>query len=153
MRPSRFVAPAALAVLLAVIVLVVATIPGRSGPRRAVAPAHVTNSRRPPYWIVHPGDTLTRIAAKAGVTVAQLEEFNPQTDPMSLVPGQRLNLWLHPPAPRPKPPGPRFWTVRPGESFGLIAAKTGISLVRLEALNPQLKPTTLQPGQRVSLRR
>lgn len=49
--------------------------------------------------------------------------------------GQRLNLWAHPPAPRPKPLGPRFWTVRAGESFGSIAAKTGIDLTKLEELN------------------
>jgi LysM repeat protein len=42
--------------------------------------------------------------------------------------------------------------VRPGESFGSIAAKTGINLAKLEQLNPRLKPTTLQPGDRVKLR-
>jgi LysM repeat protein len=42
--------------------------------------------------------------------------------------------------------------VRRGESFGLIAAKTGIGIDKLEQLNPRLKPTTLQPGDRVRLR-
>jgi LysM repeat protein len=42
--------------------------------------------------------------------------------------------------------------VRPGESFGSIAAKTGINLAKLEQLNPRLKPTTLRPGDRVRLR-
>jgi hypothetical protein len=42
--------------------------------------------------------------------------------------------------------------VRRGESFGLIAAKTAISIDRLEQLNPRLKPAALQPGDRVTLR-
>lgn len=46
-----------------------------------------------------------------------------------------------------------FWTVRAGESFGSIAAKTGINIDKLEELNPQLKPASLQPGDRVRLRR
>jgi LysM repeat protein len=101
---------------------------------------------------VRPGDTLTQISLKTGLSIAQLEAFNPQADPNGLVPGQRLNLWLHPPMPPPKRPGPMFWTVKPGQSFGLIAAKTGINIATLEQLNPQLKPTTLQPGDRVRLR-
>ena len=62
--------------------------------------------RPPPYWIVRPGDTFAEIAAKNGVSVAQLQAFNPDVDPLGLVPGQRLRLWLHPPKPSPKfPPG------------------------------------------------
>jgi LysM repeat protein len=101
---------------------------------------------------VRPGDTYAQISEKTGLTIAELEAFNPHTDPRSLTPGQRLKLWLHPPPPRPKPLGPSAWTVRRGDSFGLIAAKTGINLTKLEALNPQRKPTTLQPGDRVRLR-
>jgi len=42
--------------------------------------------------------------------------------------------------------------VRPGESFGSIAAKTGINLATLEQLNPRLKRASLKPGDRVRLR-
>ena len=108
--------------------------------------------RLSPYWTVRPGDTLTKISAKTGVSIAQLEALNPNTDPVALESGQRLKLWRHPPRPRPRPLGPRFWTVRSGDSFGLIAAKTGINIVKLEQLNPQRKPSALQPGDRVKLR-
>src|SRR5205085_1964747 len=114
---------------------------------------HALIRRLPPYWIVRPGNTLSQISVKTGLSVGQLEAFNPQIDPNNLLPGGRLNLWRHPPVPRPPPPGPMFWTVRPGESFGSIAAKTGINIVKLEELNPQLKPASLQPGDRVRLRR
>ena len=50
------------------------------------------------------------------------------------------------------PLGPLYWTVRPGESFGSIAAKTGVNLLTLEQLNPRLKPATLWPGDRLRLR-
>jgi hypothetical protein len=45
-----------------------------------------------------------------------------------------------------------FWLVRPGQSFGSIAASTGINIVALEQLNPNLKPAALQAGERVRLR-
>jgi LysM repeat protein len=151
--PLRYLAPAALAIVLAAVIAVVVTVPGNSGVHsRSATASSVTVRRLPPYWIVHPGDTFTQIATKTGLTVAQLEAFNPQADPSALIPGQRLSLWRHPPVPGPKPPGPLFWTVRPGESFGSIAAKTGVDISRLEQLNPQLKPATLQPGDRVRLR-
>jgi hypothetical protein len=151
---ARFVVLAALATVVAATIIVVVKSPfssaGRSGPAGA---RHATALHLPPYWTVHPGETLTTISAKTGLTVAQLDAFNPNIDPTALVPGQRLNLWRHPPRPRPKPLGPRFWTVRSGDSFGLIAAKTGINIVKLEQLNRQLKPATLQPGDRVQLRK
>ena len=150
---SRYIAPVALAILVAAIVAVVVTATDRPGSRSTSGKGPAATARRlPPYWTVRPGDTLTEIARKTGLTIAQLEAFNPQTDPNSLTPGQRLNLWRHPPVPRPRPPGPQFWTVRVGESFGSIAAKTGIDILKLEQLNPKLKPNTLQPGDQVRLR-
>ena len=35
---------------------------------------------------------------------------------------------------------------------GSIAAKTGVNITKLEELNPQVKPTTRQPGDRARLR-
>jgi hypothetical protein len=84
-----------------------------------------------------------------------LQAYNPTVNPLALAPGERLNLWRAPPkrpAPKPKPPGPMFWMVRSGQSFGSIAASTGIDIVTLEQLNPKLKPAPLQPGDEVRLR-
>jgi LysM repeat protein len=139
---------------VAAIVLVVKHAPSIVGTHSGSTKTHHGKVRKiPPYWTVHPGDTLTTIAHKTGLTIAQLEARNPRTDPQALYVGERLLLWRHPPKPRPKPLGPRFWTVKPGESFGSIAASTGINITKLEALNPHLKPSTLQPGDRVRLRR
>jgi LysM repeat protein len=120
---------------------------------KPTSPVHGSARKLRPYWIVRPGDTLTNIAERTGLSVAQLEAYNPNVNPQSLAAGARLNLWAHPPRPRPKPRGPLFWMVQPGDSFGSIAAKTGINISRLEALNPGLKPAALQPGDRVRLRR
>jgi len=154
-RVSRILAPIVLAIAAAAVIAVVITTPDQSSHRSGGArTSHATVRTPPPYWIVRPGDTLMQIAAKTGVSVAQLQAFNPDVNPLALVPGQRLKLWLHPPKPTPTPVplGPLYWTVRPGQSYGSIAAHTGINLLTLEQLNPRLKPTTLWPGDRLRLR-
>jgi len=153
-RPSHFLAPFALAILIAAVLVVVVKVPGASDSHSALGSAHRTGPRLPHYWKVRAGDTLSQISSKTKVTVAQLEALNPNLDPGALVPGQRLLLRRQPPTakPRPKPLGPQFWTVRPGESFGSIATKAHVDITKLQQLNPNLSSTTLQPGDRVRLR-
>jgi LysM repeat protein len=146
----HYVIPAVLAALVvALIVAVVVSFSGSSdGPRADAAARHL-----PPYWTVHSGDSYSVIADKTGLTVDQLETFNPYTNPATIVPGQRLKLRLHVPKPKPKPKGPRFHTVRSGESFGSIAVKTHHNITALQRLNPKLKAAELQPGTRMRLRK
>ena len=151
-RGSHYVAPMVLIVLLGAIVGIVLTDPLRS-PAHHAAASHAPALKLPPYYVVRNGDTLSQIAVRTGLSLDQLQAFNPQVDPGNLLPGQRLNLWRHPPAPRPPPPPPMFWTVKPGDSFGSIAASTGINIIKLEELNPSIKPTSIQPGERLRLRR
>jgi LysM repeat protein len=144
--------PVLLAAVLAVVAGVVLTDPFRSPAPRAAATSHSFALKLPPYYVVRNGDTLSQISERTGLSLAQLEAFNPQTDPENLLPGQRLNLWRHPPVPKPPPPPPMFYTVRPGESFGSIANKTGINIFRLEQLNPHIPPASIQAGERLRLR-
>jgi hypothetical protein len=147
----RYVLPACVAALaVAMLVAIVTTLTG-SDPAQSAGDG--ASRHLPPYWTVHQGDSYSVIAEKTGLSVDQLETFNPYTNPQTIRPGQRLKLRLHPPPPKPKPKGPMFWTVRTGQSFGYIAAKTGHSIDRLRTLNPRLKPTALQPGDRMRLRR
>jgi LysM repeat protein len=44
------------------------------------------------------------------------------------------------------------YIVKPGDTFGSIAEKTGIPVDRLSELNPKLDPQALISGQRVRLR-
>lgn len=55
---------------------------------------------------------------------------------------------------KPKP-RPRFYVVKQGDTLSSIAAKTGVGLSRLTALNPSVStpPYSLQTGQRLRLRR
>ena len=47
-----------------------------------------------------------------------------------------------------------FYTVQSGDTLSDIASRTGVSLTRLEQLNPSLTPPySLQTGQRLRLRR
>jgi LysM repeat protein len=45
-----------------------------------------------------------------------------------------------------------IYIVKPGDTFGSIAEKTGIPVDRLAELNPRLDPQALISGQRVRLR-
>ena len=47
---------------------------------------------------------------------------------------------------------PRFWTVRAGDTFGVISAKSGVPVATLERLNPKVKSTSLFIGQKLRLR-
>ena len=155
---ARLLAPLLLLGVAAAIVLIVSSPPGflRNTGAATQASRPAAHRRLPPYWTVRPGDSFAVIAARTGLSIDQLQAYNPAIDPLALTPGQRLNLWQRPPKPRHarrKAPGPMFWTVRPGQSFGSIAHATGVSIGTLEELNPKLKPASVQPGDRVRLRR
>jgi LysM repeat protein len=47
----------------------------------------------------------------------------------------------------------KFYFVRANDTLSGIAAKTGVSLGQLVALNPGLSPNSLSTGQRLRLRR
>jgi len=152
---ARLLAPLLLLAVVAAIWLIVSSPPNLGGSAGSHGHRAAAERRLPPYWTVRPGDTLAQISAQTGLSVNLLQTYNPNVNPLGLTPGQRLNLWRYPPQPpaaKAKPPGPTFWLVRPGQSFGSIAASTGISIITLEQLNPKLKPSTVQPGDRVRLR-
>jgi LysM repeat protein len=152
-RPIVYFIFGGLAVLfLAIVVVAITTLTGTEKPSEAAIARQAELSKLPVYWTVHRGDSYGLIAEKTGLTVDELETFNPYVDPSTLVPGQRVKLREHVPPPKPKPLGPKYYKLRSGDSFGSIAAKTGKTIYHLQKLNPKMKPTTLQPGDRVRLR-
>ena len=48
--------------------------------------------------------------------------------------------------------GRRFYVVQSGDSFGTIAAKEGISVAQLEALNPGVSSNALRVGQKLRIK-
>jgi len=142
-----------LASFIGVSLLAVSLLNGQGEDPAAAQVAKAGSADLPPVWVVRAGQTYSSIAAKTGLTIEQLETFNPNTNPSTIVPGQRVKLRMHLPKAKPEPPGPRLWTVRRGQSLGSIAAATGRSMASLRRLNPKVKAAELQPGDRVRLRR
>jgi LysM repeat protein len=48
--------------------------------------------------------------------------------------------------------GRRFYTVQSGDTFGAIAAKTGISVSELQRLNPGVSSNALRVGQKLRVK-
>ncbi len=48
---------------------------------------------------------------------------------------------------------PVTYTVKSGDTLGVIAERTHVTEATIEALNPHLDPNTLHPGQRLRIRR
>ena len=99
-RVSHFLAPIALVTIPTAVIVVVATSAQVAATRSESVDSRQTAVRKlPPYWTVRAGDTFTEISRRTGLTLAELQMFNPNADRQALAPGQRLNLWAHPPSP------------------------------------------------------
>lgn len=89
---------AVIALIGAVIVLIVAVSGSLSGSSDSSGKGHhdrhVTKRQRTTAktYVVKSGDTLTAIAHKTGVPVAQILALNPEVDPQILIAGQTLKL-------------------------------------------------------------
>lgn len=59
---------------------------------RSGSSSHRRRHRARRTYTVKPGDTASGIAAKAGITLSQLQRLNPRIDPQNLAPGQKLRL-------------------------------------------------------------
>ena len=46
----------------------------------------------------------------------------------------------------------QYWTVRAGDTFGVISTKTGVPVVRIERLNPKVTSTSLFIGEKVRIK-
>ncbi len=91
---------AALAILVAVLVVVVVVSAAMSGDdsssNRHKGQPHAQKEKKQrtkaKTYTVESGDTLTTIAHKTGVPVAELQALNPEVDPQILTVGETLQL-------------------------------------------------------------
>jgi len=97
-RLARFLAPLALiAALVGVIAVVALSGPGGSSPSTSATPAARTTPvskgrTHARAYVVKPGDSLTAIAERTGVSIDVIETLNPDVDPQALHVGERLKL-------------------------------------------------------------
>jgi len=92
-------------------------------------------------YTVKSGDTLSRIAAKYGTTVAKLVEINGIKNPNLIHVGQVLRL----------PGGAVKYTVVAGDTLSRIAAKHGTTVAKLAADNGIKNPNLIHVGQVITI--
>jgi LysM repeat protein len=46
----------------------------------------------------------------------------------------------------------QYWTVRAGDTFGVISTRTGVSVKRIQRLNPKVTSTSLFIGEKVRIK-
>lgn len=92
-------------------------------------------------YTVKSGDTLSRIAAAHGTTVAKLVEINGIKNPNLIRVGQVLRL----------PGGAVKYTVVAGDTLSRIAAKYGTTVAKLAADNGIKNPNLIHVGQVITI--
>jgi LysM repeat protein len=98
---------------------------------------------------VRPGENLTTIARRYGVTVEALRRANGLSNPNHVVSGRRLQV---PAGGAPRSSGGvTTHVVRRGESLSVIAARYGVATSTLQALNGIPNPNLVYAGRRLSV--
>jgi LysM repeat protein len=97
---ARLLAPLALVLAAVAILLVIQASTGSSNDSKGDTakttstpePTQTTKQRVRPSYTVKLNDNLGLISEKTGVSVARLEELNPELDPQNLIVGQKIKL-------------------------------------------------------------
>jgi membrane-bound lytic murein transglycosylase D len=109
------------------------------------------------YHKVRSGETLGTISSKYGTSVAEIQRINGLRSTKIYV-GQRLkvkgsattntttNTTTTPTASK------KYYTVRSGDTFGVIAQRNRLSLSQLKRLNPGINISRLSIGQRIRVK-
>jgi len=110
------------------------------------------------YHKVKTGENLRQIALKYSVSIEQLMEWNALRTTNIYV-GQKLTIYTNQtqvqPAPTPAPPPPpvkKYYTVKPGDTFGKIAQRNNLTQAQLQRLNPGIRINSIAIGQRIRIK-
>ncbi len=101
--PARFLAPLALVAFVIALFMVVTSSENKPGESNAPNQSSGTTATPSPgetaekpkgrrRYTVKPGDTPSSIAEKTGVPLDEILRLNPDLDPQTLSPGQRIKL-------------------------------------------------------------
>jgi lysozyme len=135
--PVRLAAPATSTPTITPIVPVVPTFPPDVPSGNAV-------------YIVQPGDTLFRIAARYNTTITTIAQLNGITNVNLIRIGQRLVIASSSsgsPLPTPVPNTPRSYVVAPGDTLFRIALRFGVPLRQIVQVNGIFDPNRIFVGQ------
>ncbi len=142
------------AIRLAFVLLALLLIGGAFAPQAFAAPPQDQAS-----YVVSPGDTLTAIAARYGVSTSALARANGISNPNRIYVGQKLvipgasNAGSSPAAPKPPSQAPATGTyiVQAGDTLSKIAARYGTTVQKLMSLNGLTNPNLIWVGQRLKV--
>ena len=102
--PARFIAPLALVAVGVALFMVISSSMDKSGggnapgqtsgnePAASPTPNGKRERKGPRRYRVKTGDTPSSIADKTGVSLDEIMRLNPDLDPQTLAPGQRIKL-------------------------------------------------------------
>jgi LysM repeat protein len=100
-------------------------------------------------YVVHPGDTLSGIAARFGVSTSSLAQLNGIANPNFILPGEVIRLGG--PAAPASTSGHTIragrYTVRAGDTLSSIAERFGTTVASLAASNHLANPNLIYAGQ------
>lgn len=126
---------------------IAAMVPSRLAPTKAEPPQTYTVSR---------GDTVTAIAAKFGLDVADVLRLNSLAPSTIIRPGQQLTLTGDAPArdsaaPAPSTPASGTYTIRPGDTLYGISARLKVPLGSLLAANRLSLTSVIYAGRTLTV--
>jgi LysM repeat protein len=104
---------------------------------------------------IQSGDTLSKVASLYNVTVASIQNANPNLDPLRLQVNQAINIpdakTLLKPVQKELAvgPGQKLYTVSKGDNLFTIARINKTSVSEIQKENPNLDPRRLQLGQTI----
>lgn len=127
--------------------------------RRAIAPVLLVGalavSGSAGTYVVRPGDTLSGIAGRHGLTVGQLAQANGITDPNLVFVGQKLSVSGGSSGggsvQAAAAPSGRSHTVAPGETLSAIAARYGTSVSAVVQANGISNPNRVVIGSKLAI--
>ncbi|HEY6607632.1 MAG TPA: LysM peptidoglycan-binding domain-containing protein [Candidatus Limnocylindria bacterium] len=100
--------------------------------------------------VVRPGDTLSAISMRSGISVERLVDLNDIDDPNRIFVGQRLRISAD--APTPNAGGAvTSHVVEPGESLWGIARHYGTTIAAIASANGLADPSRIFGGQRLAI--
>jgi LysM repeat protein len=114
----------------------------------AIGPAHADGET---IYVVRPGDTMTGIAARNGITATELATANGLRWNDWVYVGQRLRVPSKELASSVQPVASGVYVVRPGDTMVGIAARHGISVNQLAAANGLSTNSWVYVGQRLAI--